>query len=698
MRRSLSLFALAALTVSTSTAVLAATDAPNQAKKQATAQAKQQPLTQRERALHALNRLTFGPRPGDLQRVEATGVDKWIQQQLNPATISDAELDGILQQFPAMQLSEAQLIATYPPGPMLRNMERQNLPLPTDPVQHAIYANQVAYIKAVDKQRALDQGNAAKGADGKAGPAQKNADDVTPEEMTSIQTDIRRLLALPAEERFQALLSLAPGEPRKLMQRLRHMEKLQLVEGFTPRQKEIAIALADSNRVVAGEAMEEKLLRDIYSERQLQEVMTDFWLNHFNVYVRKSAEAPWQIATYERDVIRPNALGNFENLLRAVATSPAMMTYLDNAQSIGPDSKAALGGAWLKAHGVAKAGGRGLNENYARELMELHTLGVNGGYTQQDVTEVAKVFTGWTVAPPREGGEFVYMDRRHEPGDKHVLGKTIHDDGQQEGFEVLHILATSPATAHFISRKLAVRFVSDNPSQELVNAMAKTFLSSHGDICKVMDTMLQSKEFWSRGTYRAKVKTPLEYVVSSVRATQTDATHPQALISTLNQMDMPLYGMQPPTGYSDVAAAWVNSAALLTRMNFGLALTSNKLPGLRCDLPELTGATSAATVANPLLDEAQLERSMLNGIVAPKTHETVIAEMQKLPEQEQAAQNFAANVRAESEADPLNQGMQVRKNGAGRARQVNLNVSLVGSSEASIAAGLLLGSPDFQRK
>jgi hypothetical protein len=329
--------------------------------------------------------------------------------------------------------------------------------------------------------------------------------------------------------------------------------------------------------------------------------------------------------------------------------------------------------------------------------MELHTLGVNGGYTQKDVTEVAKVFTGWTVAPPRDGGEFLYMDRRHEPGDKHVLGKTIHENGQQEGFEVLHMLATSPATAHFVSRKLAVRFVSDNPSPVLVDAMAKSYLTSHGDIREVMQTMLHSPEFWSRESYRAKIKTPLEYVVSSIRATQTDATHPQSLISALNQMGMPLYGMQPPTGYSNMATAWVNSAALLTRMNFGLALTSNKLPGLHCDLPAITGATGAAANANPTLDEAQLERVLLNGVVAEKTHQTVLAEMEKLPEQEQAAQNFAKKAQADNEADPLNSGEAARKNG-NRAKAVNLNVSVVGSSESSIAAGLLLGSPDFQRK
>lgn len=663
------------------------------------------PLSQHERALHALNRLTFGPRPEDVRQVEAMGVDKWIDLQLHPERINDNELQTMLSQLPAMQLSEARMIEKFPPNPMARNMEKTNASLPRDPIEHAIYANQIAYIKANQLQQAAARASETQTAttppivrngmameqENKAA-AQPSPDGPSPEEINALQADKQRLRSLPPQARFDALLAVTPGEPRRLFQQIKPPERLALVDGFTPEQKEIAIALADTNRVVAGETMEQKLLYDIYSERQLQEVVTDFWLNHFNVYVRKSGIEPWQIATYERDVIRPRALGKFEDLLRAVATSPAMMEYLDNAQSIGPHSKAAGFVPKLNNAGLAKKlQGRGLNENYARELMELHTLGVNGGYTQQDVTEVAKVFTGWTIALPREGGSFQYMDRRHEPGDKHVLGKTIRENGQQEGFEVLHMLAGSPATAHFLSRKLAVRFVSDNPPPALVDAMAQAYLKSHGDIREVMKTMLQSPEFWSRDAYRAKVKTPLEYVVSSVRATQTDATHPQSLIASLNQMGMPLYGMQPPTGYSDMADVWVNSAALLTRMNFGLALASNKLPGLHCDVNAIaTGGSPDSRVEDPKVEEAKLEDVLLNGSVSPKTHDTVLTEMEKLPQQEQAQD-------APTDADPLLGGMAARKNGAG-ARNVNLNVSLSGVSESAVAAGLLLGSPDFQRK
>jgi uncharacterized protein (DUF1800 family) len=668
------------------------------------------PLTPQERALHALNRLTFGPRPGDEQMVEVMGVDRWIELQLHPEKIDDGALQTMLKDLPAMELSESKLIQKFPPNEMLRQMQKNNVALPRDPIERAIYENQISYLKTNDKakQVAAAQTNAAaknmqagqtmQAASTVAAPPAKD-EDMTPAELSVLQAEKVRLIDMPPAQRFEALLKLPPGEPRKLTQKMKQPEKIALVEGLTPEQREVTIALVDTNRVVAGEAMEQKLISDIYSERQLQEVMTDFWLNHFNVYVRKSGIAPWEIATYEREVIRPHAFGKFEDLLRAVAMSPAMMVYLDNAESIGPDSKAGQGPARKPGTPPNKAAQRGLNENYARELMELHTLGVNGGYTQHDVTEVAKVFTGWGVNPPRDGGDFFYNDRRHEPGDKHVLGKTVRDNGQQEGFEVLHMLATSPATAHFISRKLAIRFVSDDPPPALVDRMAKTYLSHHGDIREVLRTMFKSPEFWSRENYRAKVKTPLEFVLSSVRATDAEAIHPQGLIASLNQMGMPLYGMQPPTGYSESAAAWVSSSALLMRMNFALALTANKLPGIHCDLPALTGTDAAAPASSAadVTEEARLEQVLLHGSVAEKTHETVLAEMQKLPEQEQNAAQFADKAKAEAQADPLGGGMLVRKNKPA-AKAVNLNVAVVGATETSVAAGLLLGSPDFQRR
>ncbi len=317
----------------------------------------------------------------------------------------------------------------------------------------------------------------------------------------------------------------------------------QFGQGLSPQQREIFAAMQNSTRMVGIEEMQTRLIRDIYSERQLEAVMTDFWLNHFNVYVRKNQNEPYLIPSYERDVIRPHALGKFEDLLVATAKSPAMLMYLDNWQSIGPDSQAAKNAgrfAGMQRPGLARGpfGGRpplaqnpqanqqaraalkdrGLNENYGRELMELHTLGVNGGYTQKDVTEVAKVFTGWTIDQPFRGGTFQFDERRHEPGSKTVLGQTIKENGMNEGLEVLHMLATSPATANFISTKLAVRFVSDDPPPALVDRMAQSFLASDGDIKTVLRTMFESPEFWAPAAQRAKVKTPLEFVVSAVRA------------------------------------------------------------------------------------------------------------------------------------------------------------------------------------
>ncbi len=240
---------------------------------------------------------------------------------------------------------------------------------------------------------------------------------------------------------------------------------------------------------------------------------------------------------------------------------------------------------------------RGLNENYAREVMELHTLGVDGGYSQKDVTELAKVFTGWTLNEPRRGGDFEFNERMHEPGTKVVLGQKIKEDGENEGKKMLEFLARQPATAHFISKKLATRFVSDTPPDALVNRMADTFLHSKGEIKEVLRTMFRSPEFWSPDAYRAKVKTPFEFVVSAVRVTSADVTEPVQLARVLQRMGMPLYGMQPPTGYSTKAEAWVNSSALLNRMNFALGLTGGKMRGITLDPQTITG--SADDLAGP---------------------------------------------------------------------------------------------------
>jgi uncharacterized protein (DUF1800 family) len=442
-------------------------------------------------------------------------------------------------------------------------------------------------------------------------------------------------------------------------------------------------------QVIATELMQGKILRAAYSERQLDEVMTDFWFNHFNVFIGKGADR-YLVGEYERDVIRPHALGKFQDLLMATAKSPAMMFYLDNWQSVGPRSPVGLGGPPRARNNArmgrirpfggpfglpyprpqqrpqppqqanAKKQQRGLNENYARELMELHTLGVDGGYTQKDVTEMARVFTGWTIREPRRGGSFDFNPRMHEPGAKFVLGHTIKEHGEDEGKEMLTILAHHPSTAHFISKKLAMRFVSDNPPEALVNRMADTFLKSDGDIRQVLRTMFDSPEFWAPQAYRAKVKTPLEFVVSAVRASGADVSNALPLAQALNQMGMPLYGAQPPTGYSMKAETWVNSAALLNRMNFALRFTSGRMAGVSFAPERVLGSAETPSDSNAAL--ARLENTLLAGDLSKQTHETILKHA----------------------VDPQVTGRVLDD----PSRPVNVGV----------LAGLILGSPEFQKR
>jgi uncharacterized protein (DUF1800 family) len=383
----------------------------------------------------------------------------------------------------------------------------------------------------------------------------------------------------------------------------------------TPEEME----MARKERTVLLELTEQKLLRAAYSERQLEEVMTDFWFNHFNVFAGKGPTQQY-LTEYERDVIRPRALGKFRDLLGATAKSPAMLFYLDNWQSVDPDAgdrmQAQRQRAQMRfgrmppraANANAKAPQkRGLNETYGRELMELHTLGVDGGYTQQDVVNVARAFTGWTIEQPRQGGGFRFDPRLHDDREKIVLGHKIKaGGGESDGEHVLDILATHPSTARFIATKLTRRFVSDDPPAALVDRAARRFRETDGDIREVVRTILTSKEFFAPEAYRAKVKSPFEFVVSAVRASGADVTDAQPLVQAVRQLGMPLYMCQPPTGYADRADAWVNTGALLNRMNFALQLVSGKMravqPGtgsiaaaLGGDISEATAATIART-------------------------------------------------------------------------------------------------------
>lgn len=641
------------------------------------------PLSRQERVIHALNRFTFGPGPGDMERVEALGLDKWLDQQLHPEKIDDSALEARLNQFPAMRLSSAALLQKFPPRPLIEQVDAGRLAIPGDPVERAIYADALERFRTQREQKQVRQANVKQDANANAMTATQPAKDSMNNGMSmqaadshKYEQEAKRLLAMNPVQRWPAILAEQPGELGSVVRSMKRQDREALVTGFTPVQQEAVTAMVDVNRVIAGELMEEKLVRAIYSDRQLNEVMTDFWFNHFNVYLRKDGEMPWLLATYERDIIRPHALGNFEQLLDAVAHSPAMLVYLDNQQSIGPDSLAAGRAAVRKGNAVAP----GLNENYARELMELHTLGVNGGYTQHDVTEVAKVFTGWGVVSPKDGYGYRFENRRHEPGTKVVLGRRISEGGEQEGLEVLHMLAENPATARFISTKLATRFVSDNPPPALIDKMSKKYLKTHGDIRQVLHEMLKSRDFWSPDAYRAKVKTPLEFVASAARATNAVVVNAASLVQALDRLGMPMYGVQQPNGYSLKADPWLGSEDLVMRFNFALGLTANKLPGVAVTLPPPAGSDED--------QEAGLEQLLLEGQAAGQTHAAVMTQME------------AAQVPGEATATV---SMTRERGGKEQPRPDLFAPALPAKSrieeDARIvtAAALLLGSPEFQR-
>jgi uncharacterized protein (DUF1800 family) len=607
------------------------------------------PMDAQKRAVHALNRLTFGPRPGDVERVAQIGVDKWIDLQLHPDKIDDSALDARLAPFRTLNMGTKEIVENFPPEQVIRQIADGKASMPRDPTKRAVYEAQLQrYEDKKERKQDAAKGNAATAAGQDASAAgndsNNNADGSKddggkPDDPDQMQRREKRrianlkaqeLLDLPADERLKQILQMSPEEQRALAS-TRGAKGDALTDGMSPKQKETVMALNNPQQVVVNELMQAKLLRAIYSERQLDEVMTDFWFNHFNVFINKGADR-YLLTSYERDAIRPHVLGKFEDLLVATAKSPAMMFYLDNWLSVGPNSEIALGitthrygyGPQNRPRKGKQASG--LNENYGRELMELHTLSVNGGYSQKDVTEVAKVFTGWTLEQPKKGGDFHFEPRMHEPGDKIVLGHRIKSNGEQEGLEVLHLLAHNPRTAHFISQKLAVRFVSDNPPPALVDRMTETFLKKDGDIREVLRAMFKSPEFWSPDTYRAKVKTPLEFVISSVRASGAEVDDGRALVATLNNMGMPLYGMMPPTGYSMKADTWVNSSALLGRMNFALGLASGKVKGVKVDSAILDMGTAAGTTVgtmDPLQALAILENSLLAGEISKQTHDTI---------------------------------------------------------------------------
>jgi uncharacterized protein (DUF1800 family) len=721
------------------------------------------PLTTDQKELHTLDRFTFGPTPAETAEIRRIGVKAWFDRQLEPQSIDDSALDAMLLKYPASALTQAQLMQRFPGPGELRRLVRNDGSMPTDPEEHAIYA-----VGAYEYQRKIQAAGAAKtaGAENPAGatapdasmqngmaqPEATQPDALQPEAMQSAAAsapvaakgkgkrmplprsteDPALVLPLPPDQRMAALYAMPAPQLSAFLRRLRPDQRQQLMAGLKPEQMETLAALQIGPiRVVGGEALQTRLLRDLYSERQLQAVMTDFWLNHFNVYVRKSQEEPYLLSSYEHNAILPHALGKFEDLLDAVAESPAMMVYLDNWQSVGPDSEAAARVQryqQVRPNGkLAKTLPQGINENYARELMELHTLGVqcevsadktaasvspncDGGYTQADVQNVARVLTGWTV-DRRNGYSFGFDARRHEPGSKQVLGHTIPAGGPAEGLAVLHLLATSPATAHFISHKLAVRFVSDNPSAALENRMAATFLRTGGDIKSVLRTMFDSPEFWSPQVYRAKVKTPLEFLTSAVRATDGSVQNPVPLVQSLGRLGMPLYGMQTPNGYSWQSDDWVSTNALVSRMNFAMVLSNDRMPGTQVDWTRLVGAQAADSPTPSVKTENELELDLVGQPVSDRTRTVVMEQADRPGQGAEAQKNFAmesTHDAVEEESAASMYGGLPAKNGAkakARGQNALLNLSMTTlagvttrETPVSTMGGLLMGSPEFQRR
>jgi uncharacterized protein (DUF1800 family) len=684
MRKAAALMALAALLSGLLTVGVSAQ------RSSATARTK---LSEEQRILHVLNRLGFGARPGDVERVKAMGIDNYINQQLFPEKINDSASEARLQNLETLRMTSAQLYEKYPqPGQLLRQLERRN-DLPAD-------------LAAARENRTKGGANAAPTANnGKTGEAMSGEMQGPPSTAANTNNDN----ANPANN----------AEYRRAVFEYFRENNLRPPQFMT------------------GELQMSRILRAIYSERQLQEVMVDFWTNHFNVYAAKGADR-WLLISYDRDTIRPHTLGKFADLLRATAESPAMLFYLDNFQSVSPNATQQRPlQQMLDRNPRAMANNqqnqrpqqqqrRGINENYARELMELHTLGVEGGYTQKDVQEVARCFTGWTIFAPRgagvaaqamtdgrrldmlreNAGKFYFNPRVHDDGEKIVLGQKIPaGGGVKDGLKVLEILAHHPATAKFVATKLVRHFVADEPPAALVDRVAQTFLKTDGDIREVLKTIFFSPEFNSSEAYRAKIKRPFELAISAARTVGAETNGGPAFHQWITRMGQPLYGFQTPNGYSDVAEDWVNTGALLERMNFALALVSNRIPGTRVNLSSFVGDMAG----NKTMDKEQLlnrfASMIVGGEISGKTRETLLKQLgdqitlPSMPPAQTAA--------AKAPENPFEAGFQ-RGNlpgpGGGGPQQQQRQEQLASLNAAAIdnpvvrIAGLILGSPEFQRQ
>ncbi|HEX9607126.1 MAG TPA: DUF1800 domain-containing protein [Gemmatimonadaceae bacterium] len=601
-----------------------------------------------QQIIQALNRLTFGAKPGDILKVREIGLDNWIDQQLHPEKVNDDAMNVFVANYSALNQNQNDLLAQY-----------------------------------ADQQRARQQ--------------------------------VRR-------ERADSTRAMTAADSVALRQQLQGQFNL--------------------TRQVVTQLQSSRVARAVASERQLQEVMTDFWENHFNIYAQKGGPEPYYLSDFDQNVIRPRALGKFRDLLEAVSQSPAMLFYLDNAQSMADSNRPTLpppnqvprvrvvpfGRVGLGAiMGTMRAQQQqerqqqqqqqqkrkrpGLNENYGRELLELHTLGVDGGYTQQDVINVARAFTGWTIKPPAQGGGFIFRPQVHDAGEKLVLGhKLAAGRGMEDAEDVLDILAKSPATAHFISFKLARRFVSDSPSKALVDHAAQVYLRTDGDIREVLRSIITSPEFFSQQAFRSKVKSPFEVVVSALRALNAapDATPRTAQV--IAYLGEPIYGHQAPNGWPETGESWMNTGAILNRINFGIAAAAGRLPGV--DIRALPALDTIGSAPRDKQVDAVVA-TILNGMVSPDTRAVLVSGEHPMLANGAGANGIQNMAPAETPADNEMSGAAMADGANGqnspRARpnqkQGGQRAALQGRGFGNIPqltgvsqiVGLALGSPEFQR-
>lgn len=628
-------------------------------------------LTQQQAAAHLLSRFSFGAKPGEVERVAEMGLEKWFRQQLE-GKLPDDSLQHYLQNYDALSMSNEQIVATFPKGGQIIRMAVRDGLISKDSVQQA----------------------------GKK--------------------EYRQMLAPYLQQK-----------------------------GYKPEAE------------LFRQLINQKILRAAYSNNQLKELLTDFWFNHFNVSLTKNDCAQFVLA-YERDAIRPNVTGPFETLLLATAHSPAMLAYLDNFSSAAPadqnerprqqqlrqrmlhemaarpgDTSAQAMQLAEKLQQARKA--QGLNENYAREIMELHTLGVDGGYTQSDVTQAARVLTGWTIYPmgdygagqalrkvvervgedrmSRQGfvheGDFLFAANRHDRGEKTVLGKHFAaGGGYEEGQQLIHLLAHHPATARFICTKLAVRFGTDNPPPSMVEKMEKTFLEKDGNIGQMLTTMVSSPEFWSSSMLRQKTKSPFELAISAVRGLDARVAMPYQLFQWINKMGQKIYYYQAPTGFPDRGQYWINTGSLLNRMNFGLALASQRIPGISFSLLALNGGHEPESAENALqayskllmpgrnLDETVKRLTpLLNDPDLNKKVDAAAGKTAPATGQADEMRSGADDMMEEGNGKKALKEKPGKKNGAkNNFTTIQMQTAPGNNSMLGQVVGIIIGSPEYQRK